>query len=167
MLPITYLNAAKEEKTANIPLTWRDITWAKFVEIESTKFKNEVERLAFIAGVETEYLLNNPLFLKAIIDATSFIYESDVNEYQQIILPEYRKLITENKCDDIGSKEWGKVETCKTAIKQSEDEPYKAAATIVKAYLNIDINDKPVVDVIGLVAFFLTKLGRFSENTNS
>jgi hypothetical protein len=167
MLAVTYVNAKGEDVKLNIPISWRDITWAKFVEIESTKFDNECARIAFISGIELNVLLNNPVFLIAVIDATSFIYEVDVNQYQTFIPTKLKELITEKGCDNVGSKEWGKIETTKTAIKGSGEEPYKAAATIIKTYLDVDINEKPVVEVLGLVAFFLTKLGRFSPSTSS
>ena len=146
-------------ETKQIPVSWRDIKWSKFVEIEGTKFDNEVHRLSVVSGVEIEYLLNNLQLLNAIYEACSFMYE-DLTEWMEYVPHKYTLI-------DVGAVEWGKIEGAKAAILKQPENKWSGGAEVVKYYTDEDINERPCVEVIGVVAFFLSKLPSFSTSTNS
>jgi hypothetical protein len=149
MIEISYKTLDGTEKKKPIPIHWRDLTWAKFVELSGKKFNNEIERLAFVTGIESEILLANPLFLAAVIESSRFVWDTPIEDYTSYIKKEYSVQIKD--------QDWGKFEAAKSAIQVNPDNLWASGAEIVKLYLDIDINDKPCVDVIGLVGFFLPK----------
>ena len=67
MLEISYNKLDGQECKVKIPISWRDLTWDKYVELTYTKFDNEVHKLAWLTGIEIQVLLTNPLFLKDLI----------------------------------------------------------------------------------------------------
>jgi hypothetical protein len=136
----------KGESSVNLPTTWHDITWAKYVELQQ-EYDTQIHRIAAFAGIEYSVLVANPLFLASVIDAMRFMYDTPIEDYMQYIGPEYSEI-------NVEQLEWGKFETAKQAFQK---DMYKGGAEAVKAYCDIDINEQPVTKVIGLVAFFLSK----------
>lgn len=164
MLKLSYTNSEGEVTNVELPLTWRDVTWSKFVEYEGKEFKTALDRVFFMSGIPEIILLNNPLFLKGVIDACSFVLDREaLAEYENHVSKEYVALIEEKKISNIGSLPWGKIETAKALIKANENNVNAAANGIIKEYLGVEINDKSCVEVIGLVAFFFAKIGEFFE----
>jgi len=149
MIEISYKKLDGTETTKHIPICWRDLTWLEFVNLSGTKFNNEIERLAFVTKIEIEVLQTNILFLKAVIDSCSFIWDSPIDDYAEYIEAKYKI--------EIKGLDWGKFETAKSLIQTNQANVWASGAEIVKLYLDIDINNKSCVDVIGLVSFFLHK----------
>lgn len=148
MIEISYKKTDGTNHKLNIPICWRDLTWNKFVELEGTKFSNEIEKLSWLTSIELNTLLANPLFLKAIIDSCSFIWDEDIEVYS--FIKEEHKLA-------IAGLEWGKLEAAKAAIQSSGTNVWAAGVEVIRTYLEIEIGDKPCIEVIGLVSFFLPK----------
>lgn len=168
MLKLSYTNSEGEVTNVELPLTWRDVTWSKFVEYEGKEFKTALDRVFFMSGIPDIILLNNPLFLKGVIDACSFVLDRDaLAEYENHVSKEYVALIEEKKISNIGALPWGKIETAKALIKANENNVNAAANGIIKEYLGVEINDKSCVEVIGLVAFFLRRLQSSLSDTKN
>lgn len=148
MIEISYKKLDGTNHKQLIPICWRDITWSKFVQLKGIK-GNELEKLAFISGIDLNILLTNPLFLRALIDSCAFLWDEDVEIYATRIKEEHKTTIA--------SLEWGKLENAKSAISQSGANIWQAGNEVVKTYLDFEINDKPVTEVIGVVSFFLSK----------
>jgi len=157
MISIEFTTLEGTQKRVKVPITWHDVTWSKFVQLEAKKELNAISKLAFVSGIDEAFLLNNPFFLKGVIDACEFMFTATVDEYETFIRPDHKKLIVEKKCDTIGELPWGKIEFAKTKIKSNDNNVYSSANDIVKEYLGIEINELPCTEVIGLVAFFLPK----------
>lgn len=147
MIKINY-KTLEGEFSKSVPVTWRDITWAKFIELTSTKFESEIHRLAWLADIEVKILLNNPLVLNAFIETCQFIWTENIEENATYCPAKYKVLIKD--------LEWGKFEAAKSAIQSSEN-IWAAGAQVVKVYLDIDINPMSAVEAIGIVGFFLRK----------
>lgn len=154
MLEISYNKLDGQECKVKIPISWRDLTWDKYVELTYTKFDNEVHKLAWLTGIEIQVLLTNPLFLKALIDSCSFIWDEDIEIYSNLVKPEHKKLIEDM---NISALEWGKFEAAKSEIQRAGEDINKAAKGIIKTYLDLEVGQLPCIEVIGLTAFFLRK----------
>jgi hypothetical protein len=135
------------EQAATLPTTWHDLTWSRFVDLQKD-YDSQIHRIAAFAGIDYSVLLANPLFLSAIIEAMRFMYDTPIEDYMDYVPNEYKDM----KVDQL---EWGKLEAAKQAFQTGM---YQGGAAAVKAYCDIDINDQPVTKVIGLVAFFFSKL---------
>jgi hypothetical protein len=149
MITINYKLSDGIEKSAQIPLSWRDISWRKYVNITGRKFQNEIEKLSEFVGVDYNVLLMNPLLLKACIDSCKFIWNSSAEEYIGICPAKYRLSVDDD--------EWGKIETAKVHIRNAGENYWNSAAEIINLYVNEDISDRPCIEVIGIAAFFLQK----------
>jgi hypothetical protein len=150
MIEISYKKLDGTDQRLNIPISWRDLTWNRFVELKGKEFSNEIEKLSWLTGIEYNSLLSSPLFLKAIIESCSFIWDEDIEVYANYISPEHKL--------NIASLEWGKFEAAKSEVVKSSKNIWSAGEGIIKTYLEIEIGQKPCVEVIGLVSFFLSKL---------
>lgn len=149
MIEISYKKLSGEDVKCMIPISWRDLTWDRYVELNSTKFENEIEKLSWLTKIDAQILLTNPLFLKAVIESCSFIWEEDIEIYSSLIKPEYKL-----KIKDL---EWGKFEAAKSEIQRAGKDILKAGKGIIQTYLEIDISNLPCIEVVGLVGFFLRK----------
>ncbi len=149
MVKVSFQTLAGEEKTSLIPISWRNVTWKNYVLHSCRAYENELEKLAAFCGIETEILLQNPLLLKACLEACSFIWDTPLDDYIDFI-PAKHKVLVEKEA-------WGKIEAAKSAISAAGDYPFKAGEEIVRLYLEIEIGDLPCIEAIGLVGFFLRR----------
>ena len=156
MIEVSYKKISGEDCKSLIPISWRDLTWSMFVELLGKEFKSEIERLSFVSGIDLNILENNPLFLSAVIDSCRFIWDTPIEDYAEYIDYKYKVAIKD--------LEWGKFESAKALIQSNQSNLWASGAEIVKLYLDIDINQKSCVDVIGLVGFFLHKSQSFSND---
>lgn len=149
MININY-KTTDGDKSVEIPISWRDISWSKFVQLTSKDFDNELKRLAFLTGIELNVLLNNPMFLAALIESCQFIWTDDIEAYSSAIKAEYKV--------EVAQQDWGKIEAAKALLQANANNMWGAGSGIVKVYLDKDIGDMPASEAIGIVSFFLRKL---------
>lgn len=140
------------ESSIEVPTSWRDVTWSKFIEFEYCE-GNQLDRLALLCGVKKPVLEANIFFTATIIQVCEFAFTADLNDYAKTINKKYKEHLNVK----IGSDKWGKLEACKKALQDVGESQYKAAAKIIKEYCEIEIDDEPCTEVVGLIAFFLPK----------
>ena len=138
------------ETSINVPATWRDVTWAKFIEFEMCE-GSQLDKLALLCGVSKSVLEANIFFTATLIQVCEFAFTSDLTDYSKTISSKFKSHINVQ----IGSEKWGKLEACKKALQEVGNKQYKAAYKVIKEYTEIDINEEPCTEAIGLVAFFL------------
>ena len=154
MLQIKIQTLSGTEESKSIPTSWRDITWKKYAEYMGMTFDNEIKRLAYFTGIDEDILLNNALFLSSMIETCAFIWHPEFLTEYETLVPDYVRKINVSKSD------WGKYESARASISRHQENVYASVAEILKMYLDMNVNEQPVTDVIGQATFFLQKLQR-------
>lgn len=141
-----------EDKVKQIRTSWNDVTYSGYVEMLKNLDKSWMKRLSIYTGIGEDVLnkmtINQIcLFIETVgfmesletVDAFTIGYESDVQ---------------------VSEMEYWKLEKAKQLLKESNG--YIVGAEIVDLYTSdkdgnggTNINDMPVTQAIGIVAFFL------------
>ena len=135
----------------NIPTSWSDVPYKKFVQY--AKLDNQLEQVSILIDVEKDKLERlNSESLGAILMAMSFTIEQP-NAY-----------MTELNSIDVGRESYGKLEMAK-AIIMSNEKTIDAVLPLLKLYTGIDYIDTSTDIVHPLGAFFLLNYNSFSIDT--
>lgn len=156
MLRITFETISGEQKEIEVPTTWSDITWTRFVELDNMKFENEIERLSAFSGVNFNLLMNNLSLISTLYTACQFMYED---------LTEFMYCKQKYKTFEVANDDWGKIETAKKAMLVEGN--WSGGSEVVKLYADEDISNKPCTEAIGVVAFFLNKFNDFLNSSKT
>lgn len=137
-----------------IRTSWNDVTFKDYCEIVKAKGKSFSETVAIftgIPGITTMHLSLSQLSI--ICDLVSFMDDPDTV---------YAFAVSYTSDITIGEQPYWKVEKAKQLLKGNPN-PITVAAEIVEMYTGdkdgeggIDIRNKPVTEVMGMAAFFLT-----------
>lgn len=135
----------------NVPEEWKEVTFKKYVELINYDDGSFKRRIAIMLGLpydEVDFISAENML--QIYPTISFVFSPDE-------LLKYNYVSDEYKDYYIGHQSWAKLEEAKKAIAMLDGkDSINAASSIVKTYTGIEIDDKPVTEVIGLANFFLS-----------
>jgi hypothetical protein len=133
-------------KPYHIKTSFKEMTWGEFVAAISAN--NLLDRVSILSGIEREIIDAMPLQrLSEIMGLVSYF---DEVESVAIIADKYQSDLV------IGHESYGKLEQAKQQLKANQSNPMKAGAAIVKIYTGQEIESKPLLQVYGMVSFFLS-----------
>ena len=134
-------------KPYHIKTSFKEMTWGHFVAVISAN--NVLDRVAILSGIEREIIEAMPL--ERLSELMGMVSYFDEVESVAIIANKYQSDLV------IGHETYGKLEQAKNQLKKHQANPMKAGAAIVKIYTGEDIENKPLLEVYGMVSFFLSK----------
>lgn len=161
MLSFTVITNKKRE-IKNVPTDWSEVTFDKYVQLVNDDDGSIERRIAILVGVDYNLINDLPADdIIGLIPAIAFSYD-----YEDII----KANVVPSEYDGwyIGHYPWSKLEEAKQVIaKLDGKDTINAGASIVKTYTGQDINQKSILETIGLVNFFLSKYLDFMSVLNN
>lgn len=133
----------------NVPISWDELNYWQACQVIK-HVDNKAMQLNVLSKIPLEFIDRMPNDKAHLLfDLIAFTENLEVFNSGEP-LPEYLNF-------DYGNLEYGKAEHCK-AIMMKDISGYEATAEIIQYLFNVDINDKPFLDIIGSASFFLSKL---------
>lgn len=171
-----------EKKNISVPTSWKDVTIDTWIQLVNEDDGTVERRLAILTAIPYEDIIQIPAmqFVKL---ATSIAFSFDVSP-----IAEANTTPEKYKNWYIGDQSWEKLEFAKAEIAKCDEkkiygtdvdaagleysvvvntiparDPINASIEIVRIYTGENISGRAVIEVIGLVNFFLSSYINFSN----
>lgn len=151
----------KDGKEVKVPLKvatqWSDVTFRQYCKLLANKepvFEDLIiKQISILTGMEIEDLAQmEHSFVERLGTMIAFSFDTSMLTAYTVTPKEYEDF-------RIGKKKYGYIVDLKIALKKirkSNLHDFELSKQIVKKYCEIDVEDKPITEVIGLCTFFLT-----------